>query len=212
MNLFWRTKRWPSVPVDEIRKRTRILVVDDSEFYYLPLFQNDGYTIEKWNDVVDLQKLEAGYYDLLLLDIQGVGSAQSQDQGLGILRHLRKTAPAQIIVAYSNADWSLKYKPFFDLADAVLAKNSDYVDFKRTVDDLLKQKFSLGFYVDRIAKLGGSYVGDPSKLRIIAEKAILRGKPQLLEGFLRENHADTETITLILEIAQVAIGILSLFH
>ncbi|MFZ2492174.1 MAG: hypothetical protein WA208_11865 [Thermoanaerobaculia bacterium] len=185
-------------------------MIDDGDFYYLPLFQRDGYTIEKWNDVDDLPKLESGYYDLILLDIQGVGSAQTQEQGLGILRHLRQTSPAQILVAYSNADWSLKYQPFFDLADAVLAKGTDYVDFKRTVDDLLRKKFSLGFYLDRIVNIAEAHVADTARMRTTAEKAILQRHASGLEAFLSANHVDPEVASTILQVAQVAIGILGL--
>ena len=127
--------------IEEIRKRARLLIVDDGDFFYLALFRKDGYNIEKWNDVTDLPKLESGYYDIVLLDIQGIGKKQSKDQGMGILRHLKKACPAQIVVAYSNADFSLKYKEFFDLADKVLAKQADYVDFKRAVDELLGSRF-----------------------------------------------------------------------
>jgi len=57
---------WPDVPIDEIRKRARIVVIDDTDFLYLQLFKRDGYTVDKWDDVMELQKLESGYYDIIL--------------------------------------------------------------------------------------------------------------------------------------------------
>lgn len=139
MFAFWNRKKaiWPTPSAEDLRRRARIVVIDDSPFPYAALFKRDGYTVDVWRDVNDLSKLENGYYDLILLDIQGVGSKQSADQGFGILRHLKDANPTQLIVAFSNADWSLKYKPFFDGADAVLPKSADYVDFKRSVDTLL---------------------------------------------------------------------------
>ena len=44
---FSKKKQWPNLAIEEIRKRARILVIDDSDFFYLQLFKNDGYTIEK---------------------------------------------------------------------------------------------------------------------------------------------------------------------
>jgi len=204
-----RKRKWPEVSIEEIRKRARILVIDDSEFYYLDLFRKDGYTIDKWDDVSDLQKLESGFYDIVLLDIQGVGKAQSAEEGLGIIRHLKRVRPTQIIIAYSNADWPLKYKEFFDLADATLDKRGDYVQFKRTVDELLAQRFSLGFYVDRVASVIGTAI-PPDKLRSTAQKAILRREIGPLEDLLRQSDIDPERLNLGLQIAQTAIGILSL--
>ena len=66
MILFFQKKQWPKLELDEIRKRARILVIDDNEFAYQPLFENDGYTIEKWDDLDDLPKLEKGYFDIIL--------------------------------------------------------------------------------------------------------------------------------------------------
>lgn len=206
MRLF-KKETWPELPLDEIRKRARLLVIDDQDFYYLPLFQKDGYSIEKWDDVKDLTKLEIGFYDIILLDIQGVGKELSQDQGFGILKYLRKSSPAQIIVAYSNADWSVKYQEFFEMADAVLYKQKDYVDFKRTVDNLLRDRFSLGFYVNRIDKLVAPYITEPEKVRQITQKAILTKSPDRLKQYLDKIIDNKETFNTVLQIVATAIQI-----
>ena len=58
MWFFKRKREWPSLSLEEIKKRSRILVIDDNEFFYLELFRNDEYSIDKWDDVEDLSKLE----------------------------------------------------------------------------------------------------------------------------------------------------------
>lgn len=203
---FWKSE-WVQLPIDEIRKRARLLIVDDEKFFYLDLFRKDGYNIEKWNDVKDLPKIESGYYDIVLLDIQGIGKEHSQDQGLGIIRHLKKACPAQIVVAYSNADFSLKYKEFFDLADKTLAKQADYVDFKRAVDELLGNKFSLGFYVDSVTKIASPYLSDTAKFRKATEKAIRTKKAESLEKFLEKAEVPINTIDTIIRTVKFAIQI-----
>jgi hypothetical protein len=84
---FWnRSKKqtWPETPFEEIKKRARLLVIDDDVFAYCELFKRDGYAIDQWSDVEDLNKLENGIFDLILLDIQGVGKTISpSEQGLG---------------------------------------------------------------------------------------------------------------------------------
>lgn len=200
-------KYWPILPIDEIRKRSRLLVIDDQEFFYLTLFQKDGYSIEKWDDIKDLTKLESGDFDIILLDIQGVGKELTKDQGFGILKHLRKSCPAQIIIAYSNADWSVKYQEFFKMADAILYKQQDYVDFKRTVDALLQERFSLGFYVDRIAKLVMPHISEPENLKKLVQKAILDKSPNKLQQYLDSVLENKETIKMVLQIVTSAIQI-----
>jgi len=208
--LLFKKPTWPDVPFEEIKKRAKVLVVDDNDFPYGKLFARDGYTFEKWNDIENLSKLESGYYDIILLDIHGVGMNESEEQGLGVLKHLRKTSPSQIIIAYSNADWPLKYQEFFDMADSKLDKRQDYVEFKRVVDKLLKDKFSLGFYVDRIVRTAGSSVADTEKLRKVATEAILKKNTKKLSNYLESNIEAADIVQIIIGIAQVAISVANL--
>src|SRR5271154_4025408 len=102
------------MPFEEIKKRARLLVIDDSDFPYAELFKRDGYAIEQWRDVEDLSKLENGTFDLIMLDVQGVGKEISpSEQGLGVLHHIREVAATQVVIAFSSADFSLKYQEFF---------------------------------------------------------------------------------------------------
>lgn len=202
--------KWPNVNFDDIKKRSRLLVIDDGPFLYADLFRNDGYTIEKWDDVTDISKLEEGYYDLILLDIQGVGKQYAAEQGLGILKHLRQTTPTQIIIAYSTAEFSLKYQDFFHLADASLAKNEDYVVFKREVDKFLRTRFSIDYYLERISALTDA--NDDSAIMKAVRRAILLQKPKTAEKILNRRGIDNKKIGLVLQIIQVAINIMNLIH
>jgi CheY-like chemotaxis protein len=202
---------WPQPTIDEIRRRARILVVDDQEFPYAKLFERDGYTIKKQDDVANLTELEQGDYDLILLDLQGVGKAESAaEEGLGILRHVRTQRPAQIIIAYSNADWPLKNQPFFQMADATLQKSADYVDFKQKVDELLMRRFSLAFYVSRIQHELSEHLGELPNLERVSRDAILTARAEHLGKYLRDHVNDPQAIDRALQIALVAIGIATL--
>ncbi len=208
----FKPREWPPISFDEIRKRSRLLVVDDEDFPYLPLFVRDGYNIEKWPDVQRLSDLQDGKYDLVLLDLQGVGRQESREQqGFGVLRHIREQYPTLLVVAYSNADWSLKYQEFFALADGVLRKSADYVDFKARVDELLMRRFSLGFHVDRILDQAGRHGLDPGRLEAIGRQVILRRDVHKLRAYLEQNHASAVAIDRILSIANSAIGIMNLW-
>lgn len=207
-----RRRPWPQLDHEEIVKRARLLVVDDKDFPYLKLFRANGYTMDKWSKLKDLPGLESGKYDVILLDLQGVGNVESTEQGLGVLGHLREVSPAQIVVAYSNAEWSVEYQAFFQSADAVLHKSKDdYVTFKRTVDSLLDQRFSLGFYLDRATReLHGSGVSDAVTKKI--ENAILRNDAASLERYLSKHVDDTVTVERVIGVVQVAIGVAQLWN
>lgn len=199
--------KWPDLSRDQIVQRARILVIDDHEFPYRKLFQRDGYSVDKWNKVSDLSALEGGKYDLILLDLIGVGLKESADQGLGVLRHIRSAAPGQLVVAYSNADHPLSSQPFFDLADGVLAKTADYVDFKRVVDELLEKRFSLGFHVERIEKAGAEYSREVPRLGKLARAAILARSTARLRRYLVKRVQDPAAVDRIINLTALAISI-----
>ena len=154
--------------------------------------------------------LEQGAFDVILLDIHGVGQKESKEQGFGLLKHLRASSPAQVVIAYSNADWGLKYQEFFDMADAKLDKRADYVDFKRVVDQQLQRRFTLDFYLERILKVAGTTVSDSGRLRKVSSEAILSGNLERLERFLSTNISTPDVINILIGIAQIAIGLKSL--
>ena len=197
----------PSPTLEQIVQRARILVVDDGDFPYEELFRDEGYNITKWDNIVRIGELEQGNFDVVLLDLQGIGREISKDQGLGVLRHIKQVRPSQVVVAYSNADWGVQYQPFFELADRVLPKNADYVDFKREVNDLLLEHFSIGFHLDRIARrlddLGVAGHGVRSRIK----KAVERRDPSVLGNYLRRRGIDPEGIQLALSMVQVAVGV-----
>jgi len=182
-------------------------VVDDGEFPYEVLFRAAGYNITKWDNVVKLEEIEQGNFDVVLLDLQGIGRDLSKDQGLGVLRHLKKVRPSQVVVAYSNADWGVQYKSFFDLADRVLPKSADYVDFRREVDELLLEHFSVGFHVDRIAQTLDDVGLMGWRAERAVKKAVKSGNLSPLTAMMRRRGIDHETVQTVLALAQVAVGV-----
>jgi CheY-like chemotaxis protein len=202
---------WPTPTHDEIVRRARILVIDDGDFPYKALFERDGYTIQQWTDVTELKSLETGEFDLILLDLLGVGKRETSDEGFGILKHIRAASPAQIVVAYSNSDLSLSYQPFFRNADRVLSKSTDYVEFKRTVDELLNERFALGFYLSRIRAEVGEQSARAPKAEAKARRALETGQLEPLRRYLERKLDDTITIDRVIALTSVGIGVASLW-
>lgn len=200
-------KAWPDLPHDDIKKRARLLVIDDTGFPYAPLFKKDHYSLDAWKDVSDLSKLETGFYDVILLDLQGVGMALSADHGLGVLKHIRQKNKTQIVIAYSSASFPIASHSFFDLADAILPKDCDYVDFKRMVDDLLKKRFSMSFYLDKIEASASGDATEKKRLRELSKEAILKSDIENLRSYLTRKSLDRESLNTILNIVQTAISI-----
>jgi len=157
-----------------------------------------------------MDKLEQGFFDLILLDMKGVGKGMAKDQGLGLLRHIKSANSTQIIIAYSGATFSLKDKVFFDLADSTLAKTADYVDFKREVDECLRRRFSIEYHLARLEDLAAARGADRSAIRKAAQKALDKRDSSVLEKSMGKMGLGEDAINIGLQIIQVAIGVAQL--
>jgi CheY-like chemotaxis protein len=137
-----------TLPANESRKRARILVIDDDERAFpVKLLQNEGYNVQYWPNVQSLRALEEGEFDIIILDITGISSPElSKSEGLGVLEHLKKHNPGQIVVAYSGQSFDLSQQRFFRLADDFLTKPSDLVECKQRIDQLLQTRFTALHY------------------------------------------------------------------
>ena len=137
----------PSPPLEELRKRARILVVDDDENSFpVELLKKEGYAIDYWPKIESLSKLERGDYDIIILDIGGVAKEYSSEDGLGVLEHLKEVNPSQIVVAFSGQSFDLSKNRFWQLADDSLSKPVDATKCKRMIDNLLQTKMTLHNY------------------------------------------------------------------
>jgi Response regulators consisting of a CheY-like receiver domain and a winged-helix DNA-binding domain len=138
----------------ELKKRIRIVVIDDEEEGFpVNIFQSEGYAIDKWKTVTDYGKLESGFYDIIVLDIKGVAQHISKDDGLGVLESLKRNNPAQIIIAYSQHSYDLDKAKFWELADEKIAKPSDFLKMKRSIDNLIINKFKPERYLDTLQQI-----------------------------------------------------------
>jgi DNA-binding response OmpR family regulator len=142
----------PALP--SLRKLARILVIDDdpNSFPFKPL-QSEGYNIEWWGQVDNIGRLEAGEFDIIILDIVGVASQWSSQDGLGVLEHLKNRSPAQIIVAFSGHTFDLSKTRFWKLADETLPKPVDALKCMQVIDNILETTFTAKHYWDGISEL-----------------------------------------------------------
>lgn len=151
--MFWRkhiTKFEPVLPATELVKRTRIVVIDDDiKTFPLGVLKKQGYSIDHWPDVNDLNKLEQGFYDIIILDIGGIGKELDEtNEGIAVLKHLKKLNPAQVVVAFSGQSYESAKIPFFQLADQYVPKPTSAIIWKEIIDDLIKTKITVGHYWD----------------------------------------------------------------
>lgn len=149
--MFWRKSienYARKLPAEELVQRTRIVVIDDDiSGFPLEVLQKQGYSIDHWPDVEDLQKLENGFYDIIILDIVGVGrKLDEENEGAAVLKHLKEINPFQVVVAYSAQSHEPERISFFQLADQFVPKTTSAINWKEIIDDLMSSKLTVGHF------------------------------------------------------------------
>ncbi len=198
--------------VDMIR-RVRILVIDDvdTEFPF-DILKREGYAIDYWRDVEDLQKLESGFYDIIVLDIGGVGTElDSEQEGVGVLKHLKTANPAQIVVAYSGQSHKTDRIPFFRLADQYVPKPTNAMTWKETLDDLIQSKVTVQHYWSALRALLEKNGWSDSRIRKIEKSIFLaskRAEPDRTE-LLKKSLGTADNILAVTSIVRKIMSLLA---
>lgn len=157
-DIFWSNRHQLLIELDpkhsfeDIKKKLKILVIDDEDTFPVDLFRQNGYTIEKWDLVQDYNRLEKGEYDIIVLDIVGIAQHISDEDGMGILESLKNVNPSQIIIAYSIQKFDLSKQKFFKLADDTISKPSKFTTIKQKIDNQITTRFSVKSTLEQLRK------------------------------------------------------------
>lgn len=138
---------------EELKRRSKIVIIDDENGFPIKLFKDENYNIEKWDKVKDYGRLENGNFDIIILDIKGVAQHISEEDGLGVLVNLKKKNPAQIIISYSQHSYDLNKIQFFQQADENITKPSDFLKIKAILDNLIMTQFKPERYINALKYL-----------------------------------------------------------
>jgi CheY-like chemotaxis protein len=134
---------------EEIKKRIKIVIIDDDEFSFpFKMLQESGYTIEWWDKIDEkrLDRLERNHFDIIILDINDITDETiSTKDGIGILERLKHVNPYQIIVAFSGREYDIETTSFFKMADDSLKKPVDFIKSKDLIDRIIEQKINLAY-------------------------------------------------------------------
>ncbi len=178
----------PSIQPAQLRKRVKIVVIDDEEesFPY-KLLQDDGYTIEWWErvDSHKLQRLENGDFDIIILDIQGVADHKlSSSDGIDVLKRIKSVNKHQIVVAFSGHSYDLSKTAFWRLADDALNKPVTVIKCKELLDRLIQEKITLSNYWNAIVEL--------MRANGVSERTSRRIEKEIVAGLTGQKKVDLE--------------------
>lgn len=81
-------------------KKLRILFVDDEDLETPKALKTEGYDVEHWRDVENLDQLCDGRYQIILLDVRGIGEKYGGN-GLDILKYVATHNPLIYVCVFS---------------------------------------------------------------------------------------------------------------
>lgn len=171
MNVWpWRRKfRIESVnaamPREELIRRSRILIVDDERPDLIDDLQRSHFAVEYVSDIRAenlSDRLDSRLYDLVLLDFGQVGEDIGKEQGLSILRHIKRVNPAVVVLAYTSKALGTEHADFYRLADGVLAKDARIADSLRRIEEALQKAHSVENIWRGVLAVAGISPGSPT--------------------------------------------------
>lgn len=126
------------ISLQNLKKNTEILVIDDDEFIHLETLKASEYRIEHRQDINSLN--DVAEYDIILCDIRGVGKfLNSEYQGAYLVKQIKDKYPNKIVIAYTANSYDPKFEEFLHYADAIFPKGTASEDWDSLLSKMLKE-------------------------------------------------------------------------
>ncbi len=106
----------------------RILFVDDDHPILLDELGSARFAVDHDQTGNDTRKIDSQIYDVAVLDYHGVGQRLGANQGLALLKHIRRVSPRTRVIAYTSRSLSAAESEFFTNSHAVLPKDWGIAD------------------------------------------------------------------------------------
>lgn len=165
----------------DIRRKLKIIVIDDDDIFPVSGFKEFGYSIDRWEklDEIKHKRLIDGEFDIIILDIYGVAKDIARNDGLDILQDIKTKNPSQVVVAYSGHSFDFSKNKFWELADEKLTKPTPFVGTQEIIDQLIDQTFNVQYHIDHIKSILKNNNATDSYNRV--EKLFLKHKKESSE-------------------------------
>lgn len=130
----------PELGREELIHRCRILVIDDQRPALIDDLTRSGFSVDYDPSGDDMGNVEKHLFDLILLDFGGVGEKYGKDQGLSLLRHIKRINPSQFVLAYTSKSLlPHQSSDFYRLTDATLLKDAGIQESFEKIEESLRQ-------------------------------------------------------------------------
>lgn len=163
-----------ALPRSEILRRARIAILDDDTPEMLEDLRNTGLSIDHMKSTADVRftQLQIAFYDLLLLDYGGIGTNIGKDEGLDVLRLLKRVNPSLRVLAFTGRTFDSSKADFFRLCHDVVKKDSGIRETLEKIEFHLGQVMTPAFQASALESLSGSTRAETKEVDKVLNRAV----------------------------------------
>lgn len=143
----------PTLTREELIRRSRILVIDDETPPLIEDLRREGFSVDHDSIGSEITKINRGLYTIVILDYSGIGRNFGKNQGLDLLREIKRCNPACYVVAYTSKSLKIHQSDFYRLADATLSKDSGWSETIEKVEASLREAYDVARLWDSVLTL-----------------------------------------------------------
>ena len=187
----------PQLTRDDIIRCSRVLVIDDERPDLINDLKQEGFAVDHDPTGNDIAKVEKGLYDLVILDFSGVGTRYGKQQGLDLLRQVKRVNPAVFILAYTSKSLTSEQSDFYRLTDGTLTKDAGISESLAVIENALREAHSIDRLWKAVVKIGKFDASREKELTATLIKAIQKKNTESLYAKLSKTFGDAVRKTLI---------------
>lgn len=122
----------------ELRKKIPIVAIDDQNFPPEKNLKNSGFLIETLSDIQRISDIEK--YQIILCDVNGIGSALSENtQGAYVIEEIKSAYPDKIVIAYTAGSTNARLvKQARAAANHYIKKDENIEEWRNLLDEFIK--------------------------------------------------------------------------
>jgi DNA-binding NarL/FixJ family response regulator len=140
---------------ETLLNRGRILLIDDVVPPILTHLRKQGFAITHDRTGKTATDVERHRYDVVILDFGGVGKAFGQDEGLSMLRHIKRVSPATFVLAFTSLSLYSKQAEFYTLSDGILSKDVGIQEAQEKLEHALRDSMLVERHWNSLLQLTG---------------------------------------------------------
>jgi DNA-binding NtrC family response regulator len=142
-NYFFKNNVPDTLSVEQLKRTTKVLIIDDEEPKELrELLKKEGWKNYYLNDLDALSNKKLEESHVVCIDIMGVGKKLQVQDGMGLVKHIKKRYPEKKIILYSSVSKQDIFSDAIDHVDKRLRKESSLVPFIIAIEEMAANTFS----------------------------------------------------------------------